>query len=287
MRAAPSVSRGSSALSSGRFTVVSFHAHPDDEVLLTGGTLARVAAEGHRVVLVVATAGELGLASHTLVPGLGDRRLRELERSAAALGISRVVTLGYADSGFTDPAVPPAGSFSAVPLDTAATALADILREEHADVLTSYDAAGGYGHRDHVRVNRVSRRAAELAGTPVVLEATVRRESIQRGLRLLARLGIRPGGVSAADFDSAFCSGNEITHRVRVGRWARQKRAAMRAHASQTSGGSDLRTLAFLLRLPLPLFRLALGREWFVEVGRPVSTRPIGDIFDTLRIQPS
>jgi LmbE family N-acetylglucosaminyl deacetylase len=266
-----------------RYTLVSFHAHPDDEVLLTGGTLARVAAEGHRVVLVLATAGERGLTGASASGDLGTYRMRELEQSAAALGIARIVTLGYQDSGMDEPASPIPGAFSFVPVETAAADLAKILIEEGADVLTTYDAVGGYGHRDHVQVHRVGKRAAELAHTPVVLEATVKRESIQKALRILARFGVRPGGAGAAQFDHAFSAGRDITHQVDVRRWARQKHAAMKAHASQTSGGSDIRTLAFLLRLPMPVFRLALGREWFVEVGRPASTPLLDDVFTSLR----
>ena len=91
-------------------TVVSFHAHPDDEALLTGGTLAMLAAAGHRVVIVVATAGALGLSGEGLAPdALAERRSAELDRSAAALGSARVVRLGYADSGWCpDGSVPPA-----------------------------------------------------------------------------------------------------------------------------------------------------------------------------------
>jgi LmbE family N-acetylglucosaminyl deacetylase len=75
----------------GMATVVAFHAHPDDEVLLTGGTLAWLAAEGHRTVVVVACCGGLGADPET--------RLAELRASAAWLGVARVVHLGYADSG--------------------------------------------------------------------------------------------------------------------------------------------------------------------------------------------
>src|SRR3954465_14291784 len=81
-----------------RYTLVSFHAHPDDEALLTGGTLARAAAEGHRVVLVVATGGERGLTGKP-VDDLAAARRRELDQAAAALGVQRVVLLGYEDSG--------------------------------------------------------------------------------------------------------------------------------------------------------------------------------------------
>ena len=82
-------------------TVVFFHAHPDDEALLTSGTMAKLAAQGHRVVLVVATAGEGGLAAdHLRGDGqLGMRRRAELGASAAAVGVRRLELLGYADSG--------------------------------------------------------------------------------------------------------------------------------------------------------------------------------------------
>ncbi len=157
------------------YTVVSFHAHPDDESLLTAGTLARAAADGHRVVLVVATAGEAGLAADA--SGLGGRRTRELADSARAIGATRVEVLGYPDGRFGD-----------IDPEIAAARLAEILREERADVLTTYDRAGGYGHPDHVQVHRVGRRAAELAGTPVVLEATIDRTLIARLLGVLRRV---------------------------------------------------------------------------------------------------
>ena len=83
-------------------TVLAFHAHPDDEALLTGGTLAKAAAAGHRVILVTATDGGLGLTSSAYPrERLGEIRLAELRASAAALGAARVEWLGYADSGLS------------------------------------------------------------------------------------------------------------------------------------------------------------------------------------------
>ena len=84
-------------------TLVVFHAHPDDEAIATGGSMARAHAEGHRVVLVVATNGEHGEVPDDLAEGetLADRRRAETERSAAALGVDEVLWLGYADSGMT------------------------------------------------------------------------------------------------------------------------------------------------------------------------------------------
>jgi len=158
------------------FTLVAFHAHPDDEALLTAGTLARAAAEGHRVVLVVATAGEAGLVRGGRTgPALADRRRVELDRSAQALGVARVELLGYADSGMQGEAGG-ADAFARADVEQAAGRLARILTEESADLLTIYDPAGGYGHPDHVKVYEVGLAAAAAAGVDVVYEATVDRE---------------------------------------------------------------------------------------------------------------
>ena len=250
------------------FTLVSFHAHPDDESLLTAGTLARAAAEGHRVVLVVATAGEAGLADDA--GGLGGRRTRELAASAAAIGVARVELLGYPD-----------GRFGEIDLETAATRLATILTEEGADVLTTYDRAGGYGHPDHVQVHRVGLRAAEIAGTPVVLEATIDRTLIARVFAVLERV---PGPMPPLPRSTeVYTARAELTHRVDVRRHVPAKLASMRAHTSQTGGGRGPRTLTLLLRIPRPLARSVLGREWYREVGRVPGRRLEDDIFASLR----
>jgi LmbE family N-acetylglucosaminyl deacetylase len=158
-----------------------------------------------------------------------------------------------------------------------------VLAEERADALTIYDAHGGYGHPDHVRVHEVGLAAAALAGTPLVLEATVAREALQRGVRLLNRIGVRPGGMRGADLAGAYRPLAEITHEVDVRRWVGAKRRALAAHASQTRGGADVRTVALLSRLPLPLARRVLGREWYVERGRSPSRHPLDDLFASLR----
>jgi LmbE family N-acetylglucosaminyl deacetylase len=264
-------------------TIVSFHAHPDDEALLTAGTLARAAAQGHRVVLVAATAGEVGLAASEFGHGarLGARRLTELHRSADAIGAARVVVLGYADSGLHGEVEPADGvaPFARADVDEAAARLAAVLEEEHADVLTSYDVTGGYGHPDHVQVHHVAARAAGLAGTPAVLEATVDRDLLLRGLRLARRLRLLPDEVDVPAFERAYSPRREITHRIDVRRWTGAKRAAMAAHASQATADSGDRTLAALLRLPGPLYRQVLGREWFVQRGLVPGPHPLEDVF--------
>lgn len=274
-----------------RRTLVVFHAHPDDEALLTAGTMARAAAEGHRVVLVVATDGALGLTDEATYGAKGgalaSTRARELAASAAGLGVARTVTLGHADSG-SGPEVlpdPPEGRrFVRVPVDEAAQALTRILLEEQADVLTTYDPHGGYGHRDHVRVHEVGARAAELArerGLPVtVLWATVPRDLLCRAIDLVARVYRFPSEFDRASFDRAYCASAEITHRIPVRRYARAKRAAMRAHASQAAGPGD-RTLGALARIPRPLYDLVFRREWFVDPAAPPGTART-DVFEGL-----
>ena len=263
------------------FTLVVFHAHPDDEALLTAGTMSRAAAEGHRVVLVVATAGEAGLTAGDPT-GLGERRLAELRRSAFALGCARVECLGYADSGMTGQAGGAAAFVRADP-DVVAGRLAELLLAERADVLTTYDQAGGYGHPDHVQVHHVGRRAAELAGTPVVLEATVDRRALQRVLRVLHRLPGIPADFAPGRFAAAYTAPDRLTHRVDVRRHVGAKRASMAAHASQATADEGTRTLAVLLRLPQPVFRRALGFEWFVEQGRAPAAPLLDDVFATVR----
>ena len=270
-------------------TLVAFHAHPDDEALLTSGTMAKAAAEGHRVVLVIATDGALGLAAEefrhgdapdggtgpTHAPGLAEVRLDEARESADAIGVERVEWLGYADSGHDGPipADPPGQvRFCRAPVEEAAERLAAILRTERADVLLTYDAQGGYGHRDHVRVHEVGARAAEIARLssgnqgPRVLEATVPRDTIARAVRWLGKVYRFPDEFDPTTFERSFTARADITHRINVRPHIAAKRASMRAHASQASNdgsqGGD-RTLAAFLRIPRPLYDVVFGREWF------------------------
>jgi LmbE family N-acetylglucosaminyl deacetylase len=244
-------------------TIVAFHAHPDDEVLMTGGTIARLAAEGHRVVIVMACDGDMWAS-----PDQG-RRLDELRASAAILGAARTVHLGYANSGhgpvlFEDP--PGRTRFARADVEEAAGKLAALLTEEHADLLLSYDPHGAYGDRDHVRVHQVGARAAGLAGVRVV-EATVPRELVARVARwlLLLRLVTRHRLGEMRGYGMPL---SVITHRVDVRRYAAQKRAALAAHRTQVHGKArGARLFRVLVRSPLPVFRIACGTEWFAEPG--------------------
>lgn len=267
------------------YTLVSFHAHPDDETLLTGGTLAKAAAEGHRVILVTATDGAAGLTSAAMTGPEGELglvRARELAQAASALGVHKVIDLGYGDSGLDGQASGSRERFTDAPLDTTAGRLADVLRAERADVLTIYDWHGGYGHPDHVRVHEVGTHAAQRAGTSVVLEATVDRARIQRALRLVRHVPRLPNGFDAAAFDTRYLPPEALTHQVDVREHLAAKRAAMAAHLSQHHADAEARTLRLFLRLPKPLFRAVFGYEWFREPGRAPTTK-INDIFATLR----
>ncbi|HUC25522.1 MAG TPA: PIG-L family deacetylase [Streptosporangiaceae bacterium] len=246
-------------------TIVAFHAHPDDEVLLTGGTIARLAAEGHRVIIVVACDGDMW-PDPDRGPG---RRLDELRTSAAILGADKAVHLGYADSGhgpvlFEDP--PGKIRFARADVAEAARKLAALLAQVRADLLVSYDRQGGNGHRDHVRVHQVGARAAELAGVRVV-EATVPRELVARFARvlLLLRLVTRYRLDEMREYGTPQAA---ITHRIDVRRYAAQKRAALAAHRTPLAGrGRGARLFRAFVRSPVPLFRVACGTEWFAEPG--------------------
>ncbi len=256
-------------------TVVAFHAHPDDEVILTGGTLARAAAAGHRVIVVTATDGRVHNED-------GDHRLDELQSSASILGAHRVECLGYADSGYGPlfyPDPPGRTRFGRADLDEAAGRLATILRDEDADLLLSYQPNGGYGHRDHVQVHHVGKRAAGIAAVPRVLEVTMPREMLIR-VNDLAHLFRLPGPYEADDVHAAYAPRATITHRVNVFGFARQKRDAFAAHRSQIGrSGLTARMFELLLRLPPQVFGALFSHEWFVDPASP--TGPVRrDIFD-------
>jgi LmbE family N-acetylglucosaminyl deacetylase len=252
-------------------TLVVFHAHPDDEALLSAGTLARAAAEGHRVVLVLATSGEAGLVGEDVLTDaedLGSRRAAEAQRSADALGVARLVLLGYGDSGSDRPgddAEWPAGSFCAAPIEEAAGRLVEVLRDEHADLLVADDVNGGYGHPDHLQVHRVAVAAATEVGV-ALLQVTIDREFLSGGIELARGMGLEvPEGFVPPDVSSWYSPHEQITHTVDAGPVLTAKRASMAAHATQTTGAPDsVRTLAVFLGLPEEIFALAFAQEWFV-----------------------
>ncbi|MEZ5138728.1 MAG: PIG-L family deacetylase [Acidimicrobiales bacterium] len=258
-------------------TIVSFHAHPDDEAIASSGTLARAVDAGHRVVLVFGTRGELGEP----VPGvlaegeqLGLRRTAEVYESARTIGAHRVEFLGYTDSGMIgEPTNDVPWCFWQADVEHAARRLAAILDEERPDVLTIYDENGGYGHPDHIQVHRVGMRAAELVPVPVVAQGTMNRDLTQRAMAMAREMGIDvpdpteapeepPADLEAADgVTAAVTFGKpeaELTHVVDTSAVTARKRASMLAHASQI--GPD----HFMATMPDEVFAYVFGPEWYI-----------------------
>ncbi|HLF41065.1 MAG TPA: PIG-L family deacetylase [Acidimicrobiia bacterium] len=247
-------------------TLVTFHAHPDDEAIACGGTIARAAAAGHRVVLVTATAGEHGeVAPGVLADGesLAERRRAELHEAARILGVHRVEILGYVDSGMMGtPANEDPVSFWQASVDEAAGRVAAILAEERPDVFTIYDEHGNYGHPDHIQVHRVGVRAAELAVVERVYEATVNRDEFRRLWARAAELGVPDLDVEGVDENMGLPE-SELTAAVDVTAWLDVKRRALAAHRSQIAEGS------FFHALSPEVFAAAFGVEWYRRRGAP------------------
>jgi LmbE family N-acetylglucosaminyl deacetylase len=156
-------------------TLVCVHAHPDDEAIFTSGITSHYAALGYDVVLVTCTNGRLGFdernrsgneAEHDDV-GTKATRAGELQRSATLVGFSRIVTLGFEDSGMVGwPQNENPHAFMNIDVDAVARSLAALLDEVHATVVVTYDENGFYGHPDHIMANVVTRRALDFAQSP-------------------------------------------------------------------------------------------------------------------------
>jgi LmbE family N-acetylglucosaminyl deacetylase len=254
-----------------RPVLVTLHAHPDDEAIFTGGTILRAVQAGWRVVLVVATDGDLGMGSRG--SDIAAKRRDETLESARILGVERVEFLGYGDSGYdgqpaSDLRVGTAtaralrsGTLAAVHVGGAAAAVRRILVEEDAVALTSYDSNGIYGHIDHVRVHEIATDSVE--GTSCELyESTLgrgalralRRELVERGLiadlwpsQLIEQLGVEDGPTLVS---------------VDVTGQLDDKLAAVAAHSSQ------LLEAPTFMGLPAGVFHHLLATEWFRIVNR-------------------
>jgi LmbE family N-acetylglucosaminyl deacetylase len=256
---------------------VTFHAHPDDEAIATGGTMAKAAAAGHRVVLVTATGGECGeVAEGVLRPGesLSERRAEELATAAGILGVARTELLGYRDSGMVGtPANDEPGCFWRADVEEAAARLAAILVEERADVLTVYDERGNYGHPDHIQVHRVGVRAGELAGVSRIYESSINRDEMIRLLREAKEQGIPDlPDIEGVGFEMGLPE-SELTTAVDVTGHLDIKHAALMAHASQLPEDS------FFRKMPPEAFAAAFGTEWYRRRGAPPATLE-SDLFD-------
>lgn len=249
-----------------RQTVVFVHAHPDDEAIFTGGTLAALSRAGHRTVVVVATSGELGDGGdHHHVRAV--RRL-EAERSCRILGVDRLVFLDHVDSGLAEDRYErPWGAFVDVDLDHVAAQIADLLVEERADAVVTYDDHGVYGHPDHVHAHHATLAAADLAGVATRYLATVDREY----LHFVEAHLVDHAGAAVPDIRPIGSSTVEVTTTVAIHDRIDTKRRAIAAHRSQI--GDDP-----WLGVP-NTFDDVYGYEWYVRVG------PAG-VIDTLATRP-
>jgi N-acetyl-1-D-myo-inositol-2-amino-2-deoxy-alpha-D-glucopyranoside deacetylase len=270
------------------------HAHPDDESIGTGATMAKYAAEGARVTLVTCTLGELG----EIIPpdlahlawnadgGLGQYRIGELAAACEVLGVSDHRFLGHAgkwhDSGMMGtPANEWDGSFWRADVEEAARDLLDVITEVRPQVLVTYDANGFYGHPDHIQAHRVAWRAFELAdGLVQKFYATaIPRSVLAEAMALLQEEGTGAGEVGGADFsrvesvdDLPFgTDDDEVTTEIDAREYLEAKLAAMRAHATQIAVDSPFFALSDQVG------RRAMGVEYYSLVaGPPLPARPAG-----------
>jgi N-acetyl-1-D-myo-inositol-2-amino-2-deoxy-alpha-D-glucopyranoside deacetylase len=268
------------------------HAHPDDESINNGATMARYAAEGAQVTLVTCTLGERGEVippglAHLGGAALGQHRLGELRAAMSALGVDDVRLLGgpgrFADSGMMgladndDPAC-----FWQADVDEAAALLLDVIREVCPQVLVTYDPDGGYGHPDHIQAHRVATRAAELAAEAGCAIARVYWNRIPRptAATAFARLGEQLPGLpfaKAADIDDLPGVVDEERIAVEIVAdgtpYAAAKAAAMRAHATQIEVAEPYFALSNGLAQPL------FTTEYYELVGGPAPAARADDLF--------
>jgi N-acetyl-1-D-myo-inositol-2-amino-2-deoxy-alpha-D-glucopyranoside deacetylase len=255
------------------------HAHPDDESLSTGGTIARYAAAGVRVVVVTCTLGEHGEIIGDELAGLaaeradqlGGYRLAELRAACAALGVHTHRFLGgigrWRDSGMAGtPANEDPRAFAAGDIGQQAAELGKILDEVRPDVLVSYDSGGGYGHPDHVRAHEVT-MAAATGREHAVFCVVSARSTVEEGVAALARMPRlpfrlpKPGELPALP-DPVVTTTIDIAARLPA------KLAALRAHATQVAvweGADGQRAYALTDGVARPVcaveqFTLAHGR---------------------------
>jgi len=264
-------------------SLVFVHAHPDDEALFGAGSARHYADRGARVTLVTCTRGQLGLdpaAREGDDPRHDDldtasTRAGELVRAAELLGFSRVVTLGYRDSGMAGwPQNAHPEAFVNADLEATARTLGALFDEVDARVVVTYDESGFYGHPDHVMANVVTRRAVELSNTVERLYyPVVPREVLSdfvdgaRGLGVFLPAWVVEAGTHV-DADS-------VATTMQVRPYAGVKQRAMATHASQVDNGD-------LVGMPEELFALLFGTEYFQRAWSRARVAPGADAHDLL-----
>ena len=237
------------------------HAHPDDETINTGATMARYVAEGVAVTLLTCTLGEEG---EVLVPALaqlaadqadqlGGYRIGELTAAMAALGVTDHRWLGgagrYRDSGMMGtPANAHPRAFWNADLDEAVGQAVGVVREVRPQVLVTYDEQGGYGHPDHIQAHRVAMAAVDAAADPrfrpdlgrpwevaKVYWTAMPRSVVRRGIEAVAALGEDTPFSGLGDIDEVpfVVPDEQVTAAVDARGYVEQKDAAMRAHPTQ------------------------------------------------------
>ena len=264
------------------------HAHPDDEVFLTGGVLAKASAEGIHTVLVTATLGEEGeIHDPELDPEearhrLGSIRELELRRAAEILGVHELHVLGFRDSGMdgTPENAHPDNFHNADP-EEATEKMVRLIRQTRPDVIVTYAERGGYGHPDHIATHRVTVAAFDAAGDPTrfpelefpawaprkLYYGAFSRSAFER-MRQLFRENNPDEALDTPDEDySTFTVPDEdITTLVEVRAQMAQKQAALRAHRTQIPEDSPFLTMAAELVGDLA------GWETFIRVRSAVPT---------------
>jgi LmbE family N-acetylglucosaminyl deacetylase len=251
-------------------TILFIHAHPDDEALLTAGTMARAASSGHHVVLLVMTDGAAGLTSTQYSHNIAAIRQEELQASASKLGVESVISWDLPDSGLMGEHE---NGFAHRNLEQLSDQLGDLITDIGASIVVGYDSSGGYGHPDHLQVHRLARHAySQGAHTFALFEATMPREPIARAAELAEFLHLTPKGFSSQEFATAWTPRANITHKVNVRAYINEKRAAIKAHASQAHADNTVRTLGVLSALPSPIFSALLGTEFFVKVPKNLAS---------------
>jgi N-acetyl-1-D-myo-inositol-2-amino-2-deoxy-alpha-D-glucopyranoside deacetylase len=268
------------------------HAHPDDESLWTGGTIARYAARGTQVIVVTCTLGEEG----EIIPDqlrqlraqeadqLGGYRIGELASATAALGVHEHRFLGgpgrWRDSGMVgDPANDRPRAFVKGSPDEQVTMLTEIIAEFRPQVLVSYDANGGYGHPDHIRAHQITVAAAERAPEVArVFYAVQSRTAVEAGVRILAGWPDLPFRLPDPA-ELAVVPDELISTELDVAGYLPAKLRALRAHATQVSVFSAGDRVAYALSndIAAPL----LPTEYFV-LARGDGTGAATDLFGGL-----
>ncbi len=277
-----------------RRCVLMVHAHPDDEALATGGTLARYSAEGARTVLVTCTRGEAGEISDSSLAtpeNIGEVRERELAEAVAALRVGRFVQLGYRDSGMVGtPENDHPDCLARANLDEVVGRLVALIREERPQVLVTYDERGGYGHPDHIRAHQATVAAFDAAGAPAyrpdlgapfapsrLYYTAFPRSLFLRFLAAMREAGAQQPRVSDAQGQPALpgTPDEKITAEVDVSAFIDQKLTAIRAHRTQTGPGTRFSMV------PEDVAREFWSRECYV-IAHGVAGPHVVDLFEGL-----